>query len=182
MIRQRKPLLKLNSCMRNHSCPDLTPTQVGQYVKSESIHWHWTKFNCGSYTRFTASCCYTFWPPTACFRDQSPHSALETADLCLVLDICALWLECREFQRPLLCLSCPHANKWSRRLVEQTKAHRCSHCRAGRQNVWNVRGEKINPSHFCLSVALSVHAITSSLPSAVSTTSFLMLGSDFRLL
>lgn len=41
------------------------------------------------------------------------------------------------------------------------KAHRCSHCRAGRQNVRNVRGEKINPfsSSFCQSVALSVFGI-----------------------
>lgn len=47
----------------------------------------------------------------------SPPSSLETADLCLVLDTCALWLECKESQRPLLCLSRPHANKWSRRLA-----------------------------------------------------------------
>lgn len=34
------------------------------------------------------------------FRDRSPSSALETADLCLALDMCALRQECREFQSP----------------------------------------------------------------------------------
>lgn len=88
-------------------------------------------------------------------QDPSPPSSLETADLCLVLDTCALWLECREFQRPLLCLSCPHANKWSRRLVGQMKTHRCSHW-ARQQNVRNVRGEKINLFCPCFCHSLSV--------------------------
>lgn len=73
---------------------------------------------------------------------------------------------------PLLVL--PHANKWSRRLVGQMKAHRCSHCRAGKQNVRNVRGEKINPFYpsFCQSVALSFLSYRSCLPFPSGDASF----------
>lgn len=51
----------------------------------------------------------------------------------------------KNFKDPLLCLSHPHANKWSRRLAGQMKAHQCSHSGAGRENVRNGRGKKRDP-------------------------------------
>lgn len=59
--------------------------------------------------------------------------------------LCSLAGMQRISKTPLLCLSHPHANKWSRRLPGQMKAHQCSHSGAGRENVRNGRGKKRDP-------------------------------------
>lgn len=93
--------------------------------------------------------------------DRNPPTWLETADLCRVLDTYTLWLECGEFQRPLLCLSGPHANKRGRRLVGQMKGPPVLPLlsREAESEECQRRENKSILSFFDLSVALSFFSI-----------------------